>query len=146
MFLVALPLCLGIALASRPNNAALPDLTVPLFAGVLSGIIGGIVVGALSGSHTSVSGPAAGLTAVIAAQLVSVGSFEGLLLAVLLAGVIQIGMGIARTGSIWALGTFSVSAWPGISSVPGFWEAWNTVVPRPDPGWCWCLGIRAAER
>ncbi len=90
VFLVALPLCLGVALASD----------APLFSGVLAGIIGGLVVGSLSGSHTSVSGPAAGLTAVIAAQIALLGSFEALLLAVLIAGIIQIVLGIIRAGSI----------------------------------------------
>lgn len=90
VFLVALPLCLGIALASG----------APLFSGVVSGIIGGIVVGSLSGSQTSVSGPAAGLTAVILAQLAALGSFEALLLAIVVAGVLQIGLGVARTGML----------------------------------------------
>ena len=66
-------------------------------AGLLGGIIGGIVVGSLSASHTSVSGPAAGLTAVVAAQL---GSFEAFLLALFLAGLIQIVMGVLRAGAI----------------------------------------------
>src|SRR6478672_2722645 len=81
VFLVALPLCLGVALASD----------APLFSGVLAGIIGGILVGVLSGSHTSVSGPAAGLTAVVVAQIALLGSFETFLLAVLIAGLFQIG-------------------------------------------------------
>src|SRR6187402_2089022 len=76
VFLVALPLCLGIALASG----------APLLSGVLAGIVGGIVVGLLSGSHTSVAGPAAGLTAVVLAQVASLGSFQTFLLAVVLAG------------------------------------------------------------
>jgi MFS superfamily sulfate permease-like transporter len=92
VFLVALPLCLGVALASN----------APLFSGVLSGIIGGILVGWLSGSHKSVSGPAAGLTAIVAAQIGQLGAFETFLLAVMLAGVIQIIMGIARLGFIAA--------------------------------------------
>ncbi len=94
VFLVALPLCLGIALASGGN--------VPLSAGLLAGIIGGLIVGPLSGSHSSVSGPAAGLTAIVAAQIAILGSFEAFLFAVLLAGVIQIGLGIARAGAIAA--------------------------------------------
>lgn len=90
VFLVALPLCLGVALTSGG----------PLLSGVLAGIVGGIVVGLLSGSHTSVSGPAAGLTAVVAAQIASLGSFQAFLLAVVLAGVIQILLGVARAGFI----------------------------------------------
>lgn len=90
VFLVALPLCLGIALASN----------APPFAGILSGIIGGIVVGILSGSHTSVSGPAAGLTAIVATQIANLGSFEAFLMAVALGGLIQIGLGIAKAGFI----------------------------------------------
>jgi MFS superfamily sulfate permease-like transporter len=88
VFLVALPLCLGVALASE----------APLFSGVLAGIVGGLVVGALSGSHTSVSGPAAGLTAVVFAQITALGSFEAFLAAVVIAGVIQIALGMARGG------------------------------------------------
>ncbi len=98
VFLVALPLCLGIALASN----------APLLSGILAGIVGGIVVGLLSGSHSSVSGPAAGLTAVVAAQIATLGSFEAFLLAVLLAGVIQIVLGIARAGFIAAFFPSSV--------------------------------------
>jgi carbonic anhydrase len=90
VFLVALPLCLGVALASG----------APLFSGLLAGIIGGLVVGVLSGSHASVSGPAARLTAIVAAQIISLGSFETFLLAVVIAGIIQIVLGIARVGFI----------------------------------------------
>jgi carbonic anhydrase/SulP family sulfate permease len=90
VFLVALPLCLGVALASG----------APLFSGVLAGIDGGILVGMLSGAQTSVSGPAAGLTAIVAAQIVSLGSFPTFLLSVVLAGLIQIGLGLARAGFI----------------------------------------------
>jgi carbonic anhydrase len=92
VFLVALPLCLGVALASG----------APLLSGVLSGIVGGILVGALSGSHTSVSGPAAGMTAIVAAQIVALGSFPAFLLSVVLAGLIQIGLGFAQAGFIAA--------------------------------------------
>lgn len=98
VFLVALPLCLGIALASG----------APLFAGILSGIIGGIVVGWISGSQKSISGPAAGLTAVVAAQIASLGSFEAFLTAVVVAGVIQILMGTFRLGFIAAFFPLSV--------------------------------------
>jgi carbonic anhydrase/SulP family sulfate permease len=90
VFLVALPLCLGVALASG----------APLLSGVISGIIGGIVVGFLSQSHTSVSGPAAGLAAVVLSSILQLGSFETFLLAVLIAGVMQIIMGIAKAGFI----------------------------------------------
>lgn len=98
VFLVALPLCLGIALASD----------APLFSGLLTGVIGGLLVGMLSGSHTSVSGPAAGLTAVIAAQLTELGSFSALLCAVFMAGLLQVGLGVARAGFIAAFFPSSV--------------------------------------
>jgi MFS superfamily sulfate permease-like transporter len=90
VFLVALPLSLGVALASN----------APLFSGILAGIIGGILVGSISGSHTSVSGPAAGLTAVIATQIANLGSFEAFLTAVVLAGIIQVILSIAHMGFI----------------------------------------------
>ncbi|MEZ4289770.1 MAG: SulP family inorganic anion transporter [Myxococcota bacterium] len=92
VFLVALPLCLGVALASG----------APLFSGLLAGIVGGLVVGALSGSHASVSGPAAGLTAVVAAQIAALGTFEAFLSAVVLAGLIQIAAGLGQAGFIAA--------------------------------------------
>lgn len=100
VFLVALPLCLGIALASGTQ--------VPLFAGLIAGIVGGIVVGALSGSQTSVSGPAAGLTAVVAAQIAELGSFEAFLLAVVVGGVLQMGLGLLKAGSLSAFFPSSV--------------------------------------
>ncbi|MCS6305528.1 MAG: bifunctional SulP family inorganic anion transporter/carbonic anhydrase [Nitrospira sp.] len=90
VFFVALPLCLGIALASG----------APLLSGLLAGIVGGILVGLFSGSHTSVSGPAAGLSAVVAAQILSLGSFSAFLMALILAGMIQIGLGVAKGGLI----------------------------------------------
>jgi carbonic anhydrase len=90
VFFVALPLCLGIALASN----------APLASGLVSGVIGGIVVGFMSGSHTSVSGPAAGLAAVVAAQIATLGSFESLLAATVIAGVLQIVIGFSRGGLI----------------------------------------------
>ncbi len=98
VFLVALPLCLGIALASGAE----------LFSGLLAGIVGGLVVAIISGSHTSVSGPAAGLTAIVAAQITSLGSFEAFLLAVAIAGVIQIGFGVAKGGALSAFFPSSV--------------------------------------
>ena len=88
VFLVALPLCLGIALGSG----------APLFSGLIAGIIGGIVVGAISGSHVSVSGPAAGLTAVVAAGILKVPAFEAFLLSVLIAGVFQLVFGFIKAG------------------------------------------------
>lgn len=90
VFLVALPLCLGIALASG----------APLFAGIIAGIIGGIVVGFLSNSELSVSGPAAGLTAIVLVAITNLGSFETFLLAVALAGLIQVALGFAKAGTI----------------------------------------------
>jgi MFS superfamily sulfate permease-like transporter len=89
VFLVALPLCLGIAVASG----------APPFAGIITGIIGGIVVGALSGSHISVSGPAAGLIAIVLAAITTLG-FETFLVAVFIGGVIQLGLGIAKAGAV----------------------------------------------
>lgn len=90
VFLVALPLCLGVALASG----------APLFSGLIAGIVGGIVVGMVSKSPLSVSGPAAGLTAIVSAAIISIASFEGFLVAVVICGVIQIGLGFARAGII----------------------------------------------
>ncbi|MEO8205618.1 MAG: SulP family inorganic anion transporter, partial [Chthoniobacterales bacterium] len=98
VFLVALPLCLGVALASN----------APLFSGILAGIVGGLLVGFLSGSNTSVSGPAAGLTAVVATQIGHLGTFEAFLVAVVLAGVIQIFLGISKAGFIAAFFPSSV--------------------------------------
>ena len=90
VFLVALPLCLGIALASG----------APLFSGIISGVIGGIVVGLFSGSQLSVSGPAAGLTAIILAAIASLGSFQAFLLAGVLAGVLQLVLGYIKAGVV----------------------------------------------
>jgi MFS superfamily sulfate permease-like transporter len=90
VFLVALPLCLGIALASG----------APLFSGIISGVIGGIVVGYLSQSHLSVSGPAAGLTAIVLVAITDLGSFNAFLLAGLIAGCIQLLLGFVKAGSI----------------------------------------------
>jgi MFS superfamily sulfate permease-like transporter len=90
VFLVALPLCLGIALASG----------APLFSGILTGIIGGVVVGAISGSQLSVAGPAAGLTVIVLNAINGLGSFDTFLLAVLLAGAMQIVLGIIKAGTI----------------------------------------------
>lgn len=90
VFFVALPLCLGIALASG----------APLFSGLISGIIGGIVVGALSGSKIGVSGPAAGLAAIVLTAIGTLGGYENFLLAVVLAGLFQLLLGILRAGII----------------------------------------------
>ena len=88
VFFVAIPLCLGIALASG----------APLLSGILSGIIGGIVVGTLSNSQVSVSGPAAGLAAVVIAAITQLGDFNTFLFALTLAGVFQILTGSLRAG------------------------------------------------
>lgn len=90
VFFVALPLCLGIALASG----------APLFSGVIAGIIGGIIVGALSGSKIGVSGPAAGLAAIVLTAIGSLGGYQNFLVAVVLGGAIQIVFGILRLGII----------------------------------------------
>lgn len=90
VFLVALPLCLGVALASG----------APLFSGIIAGIVGGTVVGALSGSHTSVSGPAAGLTAIVLTAMLTLQSFEVFLMALVLAGLIQVSFSAMRIGAI----------------------------------------------
>lgn len=90
VFLVALPLCLGIALASN----------APPLAGIISGIIGGVVVGWLSSSHISVAGPAAGLSAIVLSAITELGSFELFLCAGLIAGVVQLLLGFVRAGSI----------------------------------------------
>lgn len=93
VFLVALPLCLGIAFASD----------APPMAGIIAGVIGGIVVGAISGSHISVSGPAAGLTLIISDAIKGLGTFEAFLLAVSLAGFFQVIIGFLRLGIIGTL-------------------------------------------
>ena len=91
VFLVALPLCLGIAEAAES----------PLISGLLSGIVGGLVVGILSGSRTSVSGPAAGMIVIVTSQIEALGgSFEAFLVAVVLSGVIQLIFGAIRAGTL----------------------------------------------
>ena len=90
VFLVAVPLCLGIALASG----------APFFSGMIAGIIGGIVIGFISNSPLSVSGPAAGLTAVVLVSITKLGAFETFLLAVVLAGVFQIILSLVKAGTI----------------------------------------------
>ena len=90
VFLVALPLCLGVALASG----------APLMAGIITGVVGGVIVSRLSGSQLMVSGPAAGLTAIVAAAILEVGSFPAFLAAVFLAGLIQLVLWRLRAGVI----------------------------------------------
>jgi MFS superfamily sulfate permease-like transporter len=93
VFLVALPLCLGLGLASTGR----PDL---VFSGIIAGIIGGIIVGYMSGSPLGVSGPAAGLVVIVFDALDTLGTFEGLLLAVFLSGLIQLIAGFLKAGII----------------------------------------------
>lgn len=90
VFLVALPLCLGIALASG----------APLFSGIVAGIAGGLVTGFLSGSQISVSGPAAGLTVIVAGSITSLANFQFFLVAVVLAGVFQLLFGVLKGGVV----------------------------------------------
>jgi len=90
VFFVALPLCLGIALASG----------APLFSGLIAGIIGGIVVGALSGSQIGVSGPAAGLAAIVLTAIGTLGGYQNFLVAVVLGGIIQLIFGFLKAGII----------------------------------------------
>ena len=98
VFLVALPLCLGIALASG----------APLFSGLIAGIVGGIFVSWASGSQLSVSGPAAGLTVIVLNAIDQLGSYTGFLVSVILAGIIQIVLGYFRAGIIGAFFPSSV--------------------------------------
>lgn len=90
VFFVAVPLCLGIALASG----------APLFAGIVAGIIGGVVVGILSKSQLSVSGPAAGLAALVLTAITDLGAFDIFLCAVIIAGIVQLALGFMKAGSI----------------------------------------------
>lgn len=90
VFFVALPLCLGIALASG----------APLFSGLIAGIIGGIVVGSLSGSNIGVSGPAAGLAAIVLTAIGTLGGYQNFLVAVVLGGIIQLLFGVLKAGII----------------------------------------------
>ena len=90
VFLVALPLCLGVALASG----------APLISGVIAGIVGGVVVGSLSGSQLGVSGPAAGLTVIVLNSITEIGAYDSFLLAVVLAGVFQVILGFMKAGVI----------------------------------------------
>ena len=90
VFLVAMPLCLGIALASG----------APLISGLIAGAVGGIIVGVISGSGLGVSGPAAGLVAIVLTAIADLGGYESFLLAVVLAGVLQLVFGAMRAGII----------------------------------------------
>ncbi len=90
VFLVALPLCLGIALGSG----------APLFGGIISGVVGGIVVGLLSGSQVSVSGPAAGLAVIVLTAIQKIGTYEAFLVVVVLSGVFQLAFSVMRLGKI----------------------------------------------
>lgn len=91
VFFVAVPLCLGIALASG----------APLFSGIIAGIVGGIIVGAASGSPLGISGPAAGLAVIVFTSIAALdGSWTAFLAAVVLAGIIQLILGFARAGFI----------------------------------------------
>ena len=90
VFLVALPLCMGIALASG----------APVMSGLIAGIIGGLVISVFSASDLSVSGPAAGLTAVVLSGIATLGSFEAFLAAIVVAGLLQICLGFLRLGSL----------------------------------------------
>ncbi|WP_062062357.1 SulP family inorganic anion transporter [Aquimarina longa] len=90
VFFVALPLCLGIALASG----------APLFSGLIAGIIGGVIVGAMSGSQVGVSGPAAGLAAIVLTAIGALGGYQNFLLAVVLGGIIQLTFGFLKAGII----------------------------------------------
>jgi MFS superfamily sulfate permease-like transporter len=90
VFLVALPLCLGIALGSG----------APMLAGVIAGIVGGILVGALSGSHVSVSGPAAGLAVIVLTAIQGIGSYRGFVVAVVLSGLLQLAFGFLKFGVV----------------------------------------------
>lgn len=90
VFLVALPLCLGIALASG----------APLFSGIIAGIVGGVIVALISGSSLGVSGPAAGLVVIVISAIEQLGAFEAFLLAVVISGAIQILLGVMRAGII----------------------------------------------
>jgi MFS superfamily sulfate permease-like transporter len=120
VFLVALPLCLGIAVASE----------VPPISGLIAGIVAGILVSYLSGSELSVSGPAAGLTVTIIAANHAIGAFEGLLVATMLSGVFQIALGAMRAG---LLATFSpvlaMAIWArtAVESTMDRWVTVNTV-------------------
>jgi MFS superfamily sulfate permease-like transporter len=93
VFLVALPLCLGVALASTGDNPV-------LFSGIIAGVVGGVVVGFFSGSRLGVSGPAAGLITIVLGAIATLGSFESFLVAVVIAGILQVIAGFLGAGVI----------------------------------------------
>ena len=108
VFLVALPLCLGIALGSG----------APLFSGIIAGMVGGIVIGFLSGSSLSISGPAAGLTAIVAVAIGKMPAYEAFLLSVVIAGILQIIIGLFTGRYHWRLySQFSDPRYAGIYRV-----------------------------
>ncbi|HAA12070.1 MAG TPA: hypothetical protein DCE41_10380 [Cytophagales bacterium] len=111
VFVVALPLCLGIALASGAG-----DLGIPIFSGLIAGICGGLIAGAISGSSLAVSGPAAGLTTIVYAAIETLG-FEAFLMAVVLSGIMQIVFGYLKAGVIGNF--FPVSVIKGMLSAIG---------------------------
>ncbi len=115
VFLVAVPLCLGIALASG----------APLFSGIIAGIIGGIVVGALSGSQLGVSGPAAGLAAIVFTAIQELGAFDIFLMAVVIGGVMQLILGIVKAGIIGYY--FPSSVIKGMLSGIGIFIFWKQI-------------------
>lgn len=101
VFLVALPLCLGVGLASTSVKGADGEFITGLpiiFSGLIAGVIGGIIVGSLSGSRLGVSGPAAGLITIVTSAILTLGSFEAFLVAVMLSGVLQIIAGYLKAG------------------------------------------------
>lgn len=99
VFLVAVPLCLGIGLASQVKDLD-PSLNTPLFAGIIAGIIGGLIIPLFSRSPLSVSGPAAGLIAIVLVAVQDLGSFDVFILAVFLSGLIQIVLGLIKAGTL----------------------------------------------
>lgn len=132
VFLVALPLCLGIALASG----------APLASGLVTGVIGGLLVSRLSGSPLMVSGPAAGLTAIVLAAIAELGSFQAFLAAVLLSGVAQIILGLLRAGVIGSF--FPSSVIRGMLAGIGLIlliKQLPYALGLPSPGGAWWQGI-----
>lgn len=140
---VAVPLCLGIALASG----------APLFAGLIAGVIGGLVVGALSRSALGVSGPAAGLAVIVYEAIQTLGSFPTFLLAVVIAGIVQFGLGLAKAGVLGYFSTplgaaagVSITTIEGLASSEGeaLKVAW-VAEQVPQCGYCQSGQIMTAE-